>query len=323
MSDWHVQDGNDVKRMSEARLRKRLRKGDLTGFELARPDGSDTWHKLHDLSIFREEVPVAEGADGAQVAAGRAVQGFFWHLAVFLGVILFITANAGFPFWAVFWAIGLAAHGAKVVPALQVWGEQMSGAAAPQVAQTPAQPAPNAAAESSEPDLQEGFLVDLSAALTALAGAASPLQGPPPDVDGIRAAAETLHRRRQALEALADPDLLSRLGEERGAAATRRDRAPDDRTAEAYEEELRALDGRIDSIRAAVAQADRLAAKERALLHQVEGMRIAALQAAVSDEPRGPEIAAQADRLREEVRASGEVEEALARARRAAQRQRG
>jgi len=314
MSDWHIQDSSDIKTLSDARLRKKLRKGDLTGLELARPEASSAWVPLHSLPVFREEVPMVADADGARVAARRALVGFGWHLAAFLGVIGWFTMTAGFPFWAAFWGIGLVLHGVKTLPALgALQGASASLAAGPVLA-----PTATAAADPAPP--ATGFLADLDGALAGLAAAAASVGAPPPDAGGIRAAAASLHTRRVALEAAADRDTLDRLSADRAELAARHEGAPDVRTAEAYATELAALDDRLAAAQAALATADRLAARERALLHQVAALRASTLQAGAG-EPSGPDLAEQAATLRDEVRAADEVDEALARARRAARGQ--
>jgi serine/threonine protein kinase len=115
--DFLVQVDDRVRRMSERRLRRKLRRRNLSGLELVRRASSERWVVLHDTPIFREEVPV--GKSSLTTARWRVVQGFATHLAAFIAMGIFMTSSTGHPpFWMAFWGIGLVGHGMRALPAL-------------------------------------------------------------------------------------------------------------------------------------------------------------------------------------------------------------
>jgi hypothetical protein len=77
----------------------------------------------------------------------------------------------------------------------------------------------------------------------------------------------------------------------------------------------------LSGLRQARASLDRIEARERALLHEVEALRLAVLQADAS-EAEAPALGDAVRRLWDEVAAVEEVDEAVRRARGAAARQR-
>jgi hypothetical protein len=315
MTDWLVQYGSDVKTVDEAGLRRLLRKGDLSGVELARPSTEPEWRPLHDWPVFREEVPVL-GAPSA-AARQRVQQKFLWHLAVFVAVVGGLTlSNGEFPLWGLFWAVAIAGHARRAWPALTA-----GRTASPEpVASTSAAGAPVQAATAAAPI--EEAVPGLEAALEALEQTSQDPNGTAPDVAAIRRAATDLHDRRSALTRLCDPVEMQRLQGDLVQARARAASAPDARTSEAFESEARAIQERLDSMSDAASAAARLEARERALLHQVEALRLAAARVRADQEGPGPGVAEQAARLTHELRAASEVEEHLARARRARERNR-
>lgn len=297
MDSWIVQKDGATKTYSDKKLRKKLRSGDLSGVELARRDGASGWTPLHELPIFSEEV--AFTGDARSAAWTRQASGFGWHLAVFLGVMWFL----GFPWWGIFWGIGVAGH---------LWGSRTALLGLAQGAQAQAQlPQPTASAAPVAED-------DFSAALEKALGA---LEQDGESVSAIRADAEALHARRLAFEAaISDIDIGALEAElaQRRAAVDAAERAAD---IESFSREVVALEGRLESAHEAVAARDRLAAQERELLHQLEGIRLARLRASL-DEEAPVDAAAQIGEIRERIAAEAEVDARLAAARRAARAQR-
>lgn len=114
-----VQKDGKVVEWTEAKLRKQLRAGHLTGVELARRPEEDNWTPLHDLAMFREEVPhVGEPRD---IARRREVSGFAWNALAFAGVSIFFL---GPSVASLIWAIFLVGHAARALPiALELWRE--------------------------------------------------------------------------------------------------------------------------------------------------------------------------------------------------------
>src|SRR5262249_6638433 len=58
-SVYHVQNGDQVRTYDEGKLVGLIRKGKLTGLELARRDDEDQWQPLFESRVFRREVPTA------------------------------------------------------------------------------------------------------------------------------------------------------------------------------------------------------------------------------------------------------------------------
>ena len=296
---WLIQDGSKSKPSTEQSLRRKLRAQDLSGLELVRPPGASQWLPLHEHPIFAEEVP--HTGDAAGTARRRELTGFLSHLGVFVAVMAFL----GFPWWGIFWGLGLLGHAAQVFEVLRT-----RRAAVPLPA-APAQPALPEGVDETDP---------FEARLEGLLG---PLQADG-EAEGIRTEARALHRRALALAtAIADTDLVALSAElaERRAAAEGASREADQ---EIFLREVAALEARLEAAQGLEAAHARLAAQERELLHRLEGIRLLRLQAAAEGEggSGAAEIAVQLQEARQRLQAAAEVEARLAAARRAAQQQR-
>ncbi len=116
MWDYYVQSSDGrVRRMSEAELRSKLRRGKLNGLELARRADVAEWRPLGQLPLYSQEV--AFQGDPLDHARLKAVRGWLIHAMSFLAVNL-VT---GFPLPILaFWGLGLVIHGSKVYPHAKV-----------------------------------------------------------------------------------------------------------------------------------------------------------------------------------------------------------
>lgn len=305
MSEWRIQKDGSTHTWSEDKLRRKLRSGDLTGVEVARPDGVDEWRPLHAWPVFREEVAV-EGSDTERAALDRQLQGFVGHLVAFVGVMAGFTVMTGsVPFWGAFWGIGLAMHALKVGPAAI---RRIQRGHASQAAQ--AVEAVEAVAALEDPQVTA-----LRAALDGLESAELDV-----DLDAIRQAGVDLAGKRAALEAALPEDGVRSLEGQLSAAEARATIGGPD--APDHEAEARALRQRLSHLREVSTTVERLKARERALVHEVEALRLAALQAAARDDAApAPDLAAATERLRAEVAAVDEVDALVNRARAARERQ--
>ena len=112
MWEYYVQSSDGrVRRMSEAELRSKLRRGKFSGLELARRADVMEWRPLGQLQLYSEEV--AYEGDPIEHARLKAVNRWLVHFAVMAGV----AAIAGFPGpLLVIFTITLVIHGAKVLP---------------------------------------------------------------------------------------------------------------------------------------------------------------------------------------------------------------
>ena len=111
MTRWRIDDDGKTRDLSEHDLRRQLRRGKLSGVELARPEGVEGWKPLHAWPLFQEEVAV-RGGDTELAALDRRAKGFAVHVVVFVMVLMALTATTGhLPSWWVWWALGLGIQG--------------------------------------------------------------------------------------------------------------------------------------------------------------------------------------------------------------------
>ena len=116
MPVWKVQEDDEIVELTEEKLRKQLRKGDLTGVELARPEGDSDWKPLHDWPVFKEEVP--HDGDVHALMTRRIALPLMSHASVFVATGIAM----GWPSWMVWWGMGLGAHAVGTIPKLiTVW----------------------------------------------------------------------------------------------------------------------------------------------------------------------------------------------------------
>lgn len=301
MRRWFFQDGTQVKELDEERLRKKLGSGDLTGLELAHPEGDLAWRPLHDWPVFAEVVPFT--GSPREAAVERARHSFFWHAASFVGVIGFLTLQSGgVPEWSIFWLMGLAGHAFKALPALRPLLAQTRSP----VPLTP--PAPVSLQEVSP----RGFLAQVEAVLDELAQTG----GERVDRGALREGAQALQTALDGLAEAAEPEAGSRLQLDLADAEERVHAAPDEATAEIFQDEAQAILARLDAWQDAATAVSRIQARQRTLLHQLHALR---LDLARDEAPAAglDPVQAQVAQLRQEAIAAAEVDQDLARARRA------
>jgi hypothetical protein len=103
------EDDDEVKKLTERKLRNSLKSGDLSGLELCRAEDEDVWGPLYARALYKEEVPVV--GDPYQTARGRVLGGLKKHAFTFaIMSIVFTVWQGAVPFWLGFWALGLAFH---------------------------------------------------------------------------------------------------------------------------------------------------------------------------------------------------------------------
>lgn len=319
MSGWVIQKGSEVLTLTDEKLRKQLRGNDLSGTELARRENRDDWAPLHDYPVFAEEVPHV--GDAASAASRRQLMSFAAHAALFvvLGCIM------GWPWFMALWGIALSGHALRSVPAArQLFGRPPRRARASTSTRTRGNTASLSGERSAEESLRhDPFLDELDVAIRELQATLDGSPGgmtDPPDLERIRTAARQAHGRRVALLDLVDTRLQTKLEGDLGQVRRDAGEAPDQRTAETFDAEARAIAERLAAMRGAFAAAERLRSRESALLHQLRGARLDLLSAGITDLPVAPALTPKLDRLRGELEAEAEVDSELARARVAANR---
>ena len=288
MAAWRVQKGNDILDLTEEQLRKKLRKNDLSGAELARSADDSEWKPLHTLAIFKEEV--AFSGSSREATMRRVIVPLIGHAAVFVAFGTFIF---GWPWWMMFWGIGLVAHaGGATSQYLALRGQRDATGAAPAAKATPA-------LASGDPLDQE-----LDAAFAELAKAAASRTDI--DVAGTRKAALVLQKQRAALLPLCDPKTRERLDAEQDRVMAEEGTTSEAVMKEALRQQALALQQRIDAIDEARSIAARLEARMRTVLHQVENLRLQIARASV-DDTTAPSLTEDVRRIQREIAADSEA----------------
>lgn len=307
MSTWYVQDGNERRTLTERALRSELRDNELKGTELARPEHQTAWKPLHEYPLFTEEVP--HSGSPAMAAWKRTVISYGVHLAIFIVVMSVL----GFPTWLLLlWGFFVLMHTFRAAPSMQNLLRQYRGVPA--------------VVEGERPLAREEdrFLHDVEKALEEvnLAFHEDPERSKEdePDLVRIHEVADRLHHQRQTLLAAVDEAARLQLQEELEASRAAADDAPDQRTAEVFEAEARAVAERLAAMEAAATAARRIEARQKTLLHQLQGLRIALLRSTAEEILTATNLAGRIDKIRGELQADSEVEEELARARRGTQK---
>jgi hypothetical protein len=306
VTTYQVQTGHDeLKEMSEEKLRKKLRKDDLSGLELARVEGETEWRPLHDLPLFLEEVP-GQG-DPRDIARRRVARGFAWHLLVFVAIVgAFVAFGNGFPFWALFWGIGLFFHGAKSVPSIVGLAQEGKLFGDPPDAQA-ALPASRAQARARD-DLDEE-VARIKELLEERGGDdAAELAS---DVDVLAAQVRELIAHEVDLDQLTSDAERAALAEELAAAEQQLAHAgAADR--ELYAAQVQALRARRATMDDAVSAQARLLARKSVAINQLKQLRLDLTQAKASG-ARLDDLSDRVADLRIQVEADREAEQVLSR----------
>src|SRR5687768_3747391 len=286
MAQWRVQDGSDVVELSDEKLRKKLRGGDLTGAELARREGDIEWRPLHSYAVFKEEVPFV-GASHAS-ARRRIIFPLLWHVASFVGVGLM----AGFPGWMVFWGIGLGFHFIGALRKLVQLGPL----------------APHFAPERVAAAATEPLQAEIETAFQSLEKVATGRKDI--DVAGTKKAALSLAQRRAALLPLCDPATRQRLDAEQDKLIAQEETAEPEMK-EILRQQALALQQRLDAMDQADSLAKRLEARLRTVLHQTENLRLQLARTGVDEaSSTPPSLAEDVRKIQREIAADAEVEQA-------------
>ena len=307
---YHVQaeGGGRVKTFDEGELAERIRRGRLTGVELARRDDEDEWHPLFESRVFQREVPAT--GDPRQAARWRALRALGGHFTGFFicGVVMYST-QGHLPFWMGIWGAVLGLQVLRTSPAL--WAAIRGGSSA--AARLPA-PAPAALPAGGRP-------------LPALAAAASPLEQEAvrvreliaerhvPDakrlvaeVDGIVTLVAELARREADLAEQTTPSERASVAASLAEAESKLAAATLAQDRRLYERQLDVLKRRSEAMEKAVHVRDRLRVRRDLAGHQLKQLRLD-LSRGAAVELDVPELSSRLQYIRHEVDAQEEVEE--------------
>ncbi len=319
MATWHIERDDKVKSIDEDLLRSRLRKGRYTGAELVRRDGETQWQRICDLPLYREEVP--GGGDPIGAVKTKLVSSLLTHLGIF-ALVVGVTADHGVPFWAFFWGAGLASHVYRTAMQLRALGPtpiQSTPLPASPAQAAPAQAAPlpvPAPVEAPPAPERSPWRARVEEALVGLESAArrTGRERALPDLAALRRDADALDHDALELHALSNPSLRERLKHELEESERLAAAATDARTAEAHAATALAIRDRLSSAEEAAETSGRLQARQSALLHQVEGLRLSLANARL-DDANAPDLAEQIREVRARAEASAELDRQLAAAR--------
>jgi hypothetical protein len=296
MPTWHIKTGSTLEELSELSLRAKLRKGDLSGTELARREDGSAWAPLHEHPIFSEEVAFI--GDPQVEAWRRQSIGFAWHCALFVGAVWFLN----FPWWLIFWGAFVVGHLTQTVPALMGLLKHHR--------ETPV-PAPVSAAV---PVSTDPFVARLETLLLELEASGEA-------VESIRRDAMALHERWSALGELLDGVDRQALSDELAKSQAVALAAVGSTGEESFGREVEAIQERLDILHESAAAQERIAARERELLHRLESVRLSIRRNRLEEDPSAS-ATDQITEIQRRLTAEVEVNEQLARARRAASKQR-
>ncbi|MFN8092325.1 MAG: serine/threonine-protein kinase [Vicinamibacteria bacterium] len=308
---YHVQGdgGGRVKTYDEGELAERIRRGRLTGVELARRDDEDEWRPLFESRVFQREVPAT--GDPRQAARWRALRALGGHFTGFfiVGVVMYST-QGHLPFWMAIWGAVLAAQVLRTSPAL--WSALRggsSGAALPP-AQAPAalpaggRPRPALDAAAASPLEQEAVRVRQLIAERHVPDAKRLVA----EVDGIVTLVAELARREADLAEQTTPSERASVAASLAEAESKLAAATLAQDRRLYERQLDVLKRRSEAMEKAVRVRDRLRVRRDLAGHQLKQLRLD-LSRGAAVELDVPELSSRLQYIRHEVDAQEEVEE--------------
>jgi hypothetical protein len=309
VGDYYVQKEGKVSRLSERKLRRRLRHSQFSGLEMVRRDGEERWRPLHALPVFRDEVAV--GGDPATAARWRHVQGFGGHLASFVALGVFLTGQTGqFPWWMAFWGIGLVSHAFQVLPAVvglirdgQVPALSGRARSRPAIGAAPSPPGPISQSFVEEVDRVRGLLEKQGKGKH---------RGLLKEIDQLVESVSALAAKQSDLEEQTSPRELQRLEAAEREARQRLEGAEAAVDRKLYERQLELLGHRRRAIEKALLVLDRMRVRRGMAEQQLKQLRLD-LSQAEARRMDAPELSSRILDIRYEVDALDQIDEELAR----------
>ena len=313
---YYVQTDDAVKQLSEGRLRRRLRKNEYSGVELVRREGETDWQPLYESQIFKEEVPYQ--GDPYDWARRRKIQGFLSHGCVFVtvgGAMWF--ASGQFPFWLMFWGMGLGFHFIGTLPYLfggrrprRVGRGATSGARRPlgQNARDVVAAMDGKTAELLSPELRDEIerVKDLLGRKRGDASAELI-----EEVDRIVERIEDLTQKRNDLEEQTSDAVLEDVSRSEREAQANAETAESARDRKLFQRQLAVLIQRRQAIEKARQVLARLRVREEVAEHQIKQLRLDLSRGEASATPV-PELTSRLQDIRLEVDAAQDVDDAIA-----------
>lgn len=309
MTQYQVQTGTGVVDLSEATLITWLRGRNLTGLELARPEGEEEWRPLHELEVFREAVPHV--GDPGDVARRRVVSGLAWHVLVY-AIATGWLLGASVP--ALVWGMFVVYHALRVLPAITTLVRK--GTLLGPARSTAALPAPSEAAPTTH-------------AVSAVAGPAGALPAPSdtdavlaevrsllagrtrdeasPQLDGVAESLRELRGRITRLSAVLATQDRTALAEQLGTAQQALDAVADPDDVELRQREVEVLRESLAASERAHRALERLQLRERLAVQELQRLRLDLVRAEA--DAAGPEdVGQRLDQIRFEAEAATEAD---------------
>ncbi len=306
MSSYLIQKDGEVVEWSEDKLRRKLREDDLTGLELARREDEPSWQPLHDLEVYRQEVPHV--GDPRNAARRRMVRGFAVHLAIYGTIAYFTFGVLSIP--GAIWGLFVLGHASRALPV--GWALLREGALLPASAGTSALPAAPSTALPPAPSTSsaaEGVAADIAEIRTLLER--SPNAPVHQELARMAESIAQLDRRIDALGALLEDDVEALAREQREAQQALADaERPADRALRQRQVEV--LEERQASEDRARRTLERLELRRHLAEQQVRQLRLDLVRAE-ADEIEPEDLDQRLERIRLEAEATEEVESLLAR----------
>lgn len=303
---YHVQVDDKIRIYEEADLAERIRKGKLTGMELARRDDEDDWQPLFDSRVYRREIPVT--GDPREAARWRALRGLGGHFTGFFitGVVMFSLQGA-LPFWMAIWGAVLAVQTIGSLP--KIWPLLRRGRLPAAAAGAP----PALPGGVGQPVLPRSPLQDEAARVRALIEQrggqdAARLVA---EVDGILKQIGDLAAREVDLEEQTSERERSAVAAAVAEARARLERAELPEDQRLFERQVEVLQGREEAMAKAVRVLDRLRVRREVAEHQLKQLRLDLSRGAASGLDL-PELSSRLQFIRYEVDAREEVEQIAA-----------
>jgi hypothetical protein len=309
---YHVQTRRRVRRYDEGELAVLIRRGKLTGLELARRDDEEEWKPLFDSRVYRREVPgLGDPRDAARWRALRALGG---HITGFFITAVVMYATQGhFPFWLAIWGAVLAMQALGSAPAAWALLRGRRGErAATAIAVSPAEEARQLAPPGAEPGVPSSVAREAARVRTLIEErGGSDAARLVAEVDGILELTAELAARQADLEEQTSEPERAGLAAAVAEARSRLERAELAQDRRLFERQLEVLQGREEAIAKAMRVLERLRVRREVAEHQLKQLRL--------DLSRGaaygldvPELSSRLEFIRDEVDAREEVEEIAA-----------
>lgn len=290
------EDDDEVKNVSERKLRNLLREGELSGLELVRAEDEPEWGPLYARALYKEEVPVT--GDPYETAKARVLNSFWRHAIIFLVFLAGLTIFfKGVPFWMAFWGIGLAFHGVSALKAART----------PAIGDAAREMVPERQAykhQSADPLDAEAEAIEQLIEQTGAPNKASLTAQVKALVAMVKAAAA---KERDLAALTSEEERAALLDEITQARAHARAEGPDQHI---FVQQLKALNDRLTAIDEADHAKAVLLAKKSVAVNQLKQLRLE-LSRTSANQTALDDLAGRLDDIQVELSAQREVEDAL------------